>query len=123
MTDKTGASDSLKILQKIFDMLQYAYPALAQYPKSEKFGIATDIKHIMDEMLELTIEAQKKYFKKTTLQELDVCIAKLKAYIRLSFILKFLPVKKYEVWSAMVVEIGKMLGGWMKTVNQKPTST
>ena len=123
MTDKTGASDSLKILQKIFDMLQYAYPALAQYPKSEKFGIATDIKHIMDEMLELTIEAQKKYFKKTTLQELDVCIAKLKAYIRLSFILKFLPVKKYEVWSAMVVEIGKMLGGWLKTVNQKPTST
>ena len=123
MTDTAAASDSFKILQKVFDMIQYAYPALAQYPKSEKFGIATDIKHILDEMLELTIEAQKKYYKKTTLQELDVCIAKLKAYLRLSFILKFLPTKKYEVWSSMVVEIGKMLGGWMKTVNQKPTST
>ena len=111
------------ILQKVFDMIQYAYPALAQYPKSEKFGIATDIKHILDEMLELVIEAQKKYYKKTTLHELDVTVAKLKAYLRLSFILKFLPPKKYEVWSGMVVEIGKMLGGWIKTVSQKPTST
>ena len=123
MSEKSGPSESFKILQKVFDMIEYAYPALAQYPKSEKFGIVTDIKRIMDEMLELTIEAQKKYYKKTTLQELDVAIAKLKAYLRLSFILKFLPTKKYEVWSSMVVEIGKMLGGWLKTVNQKPAST
>ena len=47
-------------------------------------------------------------------------MAKLKAYIRLSFNLKFLPMNKYEIWSGMVVEIGKMLGGWLKTVNQKP---
>jgi hypothetical protein len=117
------ATEELKILQKIFDMIGYAYPALAQYPKSEKFGLVTDVKRLLDEMLELTIEAQKKYYKKTTLQDLDVCIAKLKAYLRLSFNLRFLPAKKYEVWSGMVVEIGKMLGGWLKTVNQKPAST
>ncbi len=123
MTGVPEKSEELKILQKIFDMIGYAYPALAQYPKSEKFGLVTDIKHILDEMLELTIEAQKKYYKKTTLQDLDVCVAKLKAYLRLSFELRFLPMKKYEVWSAMVVEIGKMLGGWLKTVSQKPAST
>ena len=72
MTEKAAASESFMILQKVFDMIQYAYPALAQYPKSEKFSLVTDIKHILDEMLELTIEAQKKYYKKTTLQELDV---------------------------------------------------
>jgi hypothetical protein len=51
------------------------------------------------------------------LQEFDVEITKLKAYLRLSHDLKFLPTKKYEVWSEKVVEIGKMLGGWLKTVN------
>ena len=71
-------------------------------------------------MLERTIEAQKKYYKKTTLQELDVEIMKLRAYLRLSHELGFLPMKKYEVWSGMVVEIGKMLGGWLKTVNGQP---
>lgn len=74
----------------------------------------------MDTMLERTIEAQKKYYKKTTLQDLDVEVAKLRAYLRLSHELGFLPMKKYEVWSGMAVEIGKMLGGWLKTIKSQP---
>ncbi len=114
-------AEELKILQKIFDMMEYGYGALAQYPKSEKFALVTDMKRSMDTMLERTIEAQKKYYKKTTLQDLDVEIMKMKAYLRLSQNLGFLPMKKYEIWSGMVVEIGKMLGGWLKSVN-KPTT-
>ena len=64
--------EELKILQKTFDMMNYAYPALAQYPKGEKFALVVDIKRCMDVMLERIIEANKKYYKKTTLQELDV---------------------------------------------------
>jgi len=111
-------SEELKILQKIFDMIEYGYGALAQYPKSEKFALVVDIKRSMDTMLERTIEAQKKYYKKTTLQDLDIEIAKMKAYLRLSYNLGFLPIKKYEIWSGKVVEIGKMLGGWLKSVNR-----
>ena len=84
-------AEELKIMQKVFDMMQYGYGALAQYPKSEKFALCTDIKRCMDTMLERTIEAQKKYYKKTTLQDLDV-----------------------------EVEIGKMLGGWLKTIKSQP---
>lgn len=115
-------AEDLKILQKIFDMMEYGYQALAQYPKSEKFALVTDIKHSMDILLERCIEAQKKYYKKTTLQDMDVEVMKLRAYLRLSHQLGFLPMKKYEIWSGKVVEIGKMLGGWIKTVNG-PKST
>ncbi len=110
--------EDLKILQKVFDMMKYAYPALKEYPKAEKFALAVDIKRCMDLILERVIEANKKYYKKTTLQELDVEVAKLKAYVRLSYNLGFLPVKKYELWSEMVVEIGKMVGGWIGSVNK-----
>ena len=55
-------AEELKIMQKVFDMMQYGYGALAQYPKSEKFALCTDIKRCMDTMLERTIEAQKKYY-------------------------------------------------------------
>jgi len=113
-------AEELKILQKIMDMMEYGYPALAQYPKSEKFALVTDIKRCMDAMLERCIEAQKHYYKKNTLQQLDVEIMKLRAYLRLSHTLRFLPTKKYEVWSGLVVEIGKMLGGWLKSVNGQP---
>lgn len=110
--------EELKIMQKTFDMMAYAYKALMQFPKGEKFALATDIKRCMDTIMERIIEANKKYYKKTTLQELDVEVEKLKAYIRLSYNLGFLPPKKYELWSGMVVEIGKMIGGWMKSVNK-----
>ncbi|MBO5167623.1 MAG: diversity-generating retroelement protein Avd [Phascolarctobacterium sp.] len=114
------ADDELKLLQKIFDMMDYAYPALAQYPKSEKFALVTDIKRTMDKLLELCIEAQKRYYKKTTLQDMDIAQLKLRAYIRLSHQLGFLPTKKYEIWSEKIVEIGKMIGGWIKAI-KKPT--
>ena len=86
-------AEDLMILQKIFDMMEYAYGALAQFPKSEKFALVTDIKHSMDILLSRCIEAQKRYYKKTTLQDMDVEVMKLRAYIRLSFQLGFLPVK------------------------------
>ena len=110
--------EELKILQKTFDMINYAYPALAQYPKGEKFALVADMKRCMDVMLERIIEANKKYYKKTTLQELDVEVEKLKAYVRLSYNLGFLPPKKYEQWSGLVVEIGRMVGGWIKSVSK-----
>lgn len=99
-------------------MTKYGYQALQQFPKSEKFALVIDIKRCMHLILERAIEAQKKYYKKTTLQELDVEIMKLKAFLRLSQELGFLPFRKYEVWSKMVVEIGKMLGGWIKTIQR-----
>lgn len=110
--------EELKILRKTYDMMAYAYPTLSQFPKSEKFALCTDIKRCMDLILERIIEANKKYYKKTTLQELDVEIEKLRHYIRLSKDLRFISIKKYDVWSGMVDEIGRMLGGWIKSAKQ-----
>ena len=56
----------LTILTKLHDMAKYAYPALAQFPKSEKFAIVVDIKRCMDAVMEKAIEASKQYHKKTT---------------------------------------------------------
>ena len=106
--------------QKIMDMIEYSYVILRSFPKSEKFALCADIKQVEDILLERCIEAEKKYTKKTTLQEMDISVAKLRSYIRLSFNLKFINLHQYEVWSGKVVEIGKMLGGWIKTVKDQP---
>lgn len=113
------SNEEFQLPQKITDMMLYAYGALKQFPKSEKYGLVIDIKRSMDILLERCIEARKRYYKKTTLQDMDVENAKLQVYIRLSYQLGYLPMKKYEVWSAKLVEIGKMLGQWLKTVNSR----
>lgn len=116
--NQDGDRDPLLILGKIEDMMLYAYPVLNAYPKYERFVLAADIKRCMDQVMERTIEANKKYYKKTTLQELDVEIDKLRKYVRLSYRLKYIDFKKYKQWSEKVNEIGRMLGGWMASVKK-----
>ena len=106
----------LKIRQKCEDMIAYGYTALQQFPKSEKHTLAADIKQSMFKLLELVIICNKKYYKKNTMQELDVELDVLRSYIRLAMTLKFLPFKKYEIWSGYLNEIGKMIGGWLKSI-------
>ena len=112
---KHPVKKKLLIQQKVYDMILYAYPALEQMPKSQKFSLAQDIKMCMDKILRLVITANKKYTKKSTLQELDIEVEALKVYIRVATDLTYLPLKKYEVWSGMLVEIGKMVGGWIRS--------
>ena len=116
--NQDGDRDPLLILGKIEDMMLYAYPVLNAYPKYERFVLAADIKRCMDQAMERTIEANKKYYKKITLQELDVEIDKLRKYVRLSYRLKYIDFKKYKQWSEQVNEIGRMLGGWMASTKK-----
>lgn len=41
----------LLIQQKIYDMILYAYPALEQMPKSQKFSLASEMKHKQKDFL------------------------------------------------------------------------
>ena len=106
----------LKVRQKCEDMIAYGYVALQQFPKAEKHTLAADIKRSMFRLLELVIICNKKYYKKTTMQELDVELDVLRSYVRLAMTLKFLSFHKYEVWSGYLNEIGKMIGGWLKSL-------
>ncbi|WP_337998930.1 diversity-generating retroelement protein Avd [Desulforamulus reducens] len=105
--------------QKVEDMIVYGYTALRQFPKSEKHTLAADIKQSMYRLLSLVITTNKKYYKKTTMQELDVELDFLRSLVRLSMQLKFLPFKKYELWAGMLNEIGRMIGGWLKSIRQQ----
>lgn len=110
--------DDLKILQKCYDMIEYGYIALRQFPKSERHTLAAETKRSMYELLRLIIRANKRYFKKTTLQDIDIEIDNLRYLIRLSNSLGFLPFKQFENWSRKLNEIGKMHGGWIKSASK-----
>lgn len=117
------ATEDFKLLQKVQDMMVYAYPVLHQFPKVEKFSLANDIRNCMNLILELTITEDKKHSsKRPTLEKLDVENEKLKVYIRLSHMLKYIDKHRYGVWEAKTVEIGKMIGGLLKSVDSRPKS-
>jgi four helix bundle protein len=107
--------ENLIIYQKTYESLKYAYVALKQFPKSEKFSLASDIRESYYKLIRLIIEANRKTKKLTDLYALDTELVFLKSIVHLSFEMKFIDVKKYEVLSKQLVEIGKILGGWIKS--------
>ena len=66
--ESKGNQEELIIQQKVYDMIMYAYPAVEQFPKSQKFSLAQDMKKCLDNIMRYVIAANKKYTKKTTLQ-------------------------------------------------------
>ncbi len=114
------ATDDFKLLQKVQDMMIYGYPLLNQFPKAVKFTLGQDIRNSMNTMLKLTIEEDKKSNKRTPLEHLDVENEQLKHLLRIAMELKHLSRHHYGVWETKLVEIGRMIGGLLKSVNGKP---
>lgn len=110
--------DDLKIRLKCEDMIKYGYIALRQFPKSEKFTLSAEIKNTMWRLLRLIITCNKRYYKKTTIQDLDGELDLLRSQVRMAQELGFLPFNKYEVWSRHLDEIGRMIGGWLKSLKK-----
>lgn len=108
-------AEELKLLQKTYNMIQYGYICLRQYPKSEKHTLAAETKRAMFGLLKAIIMANRRYYKKNAIQEADVQLEILRYYVRLGKDLAFLPIRKYENWAKMLAEIGKMIGGWLRS--------
>ncbi len=123
---KRNGNDIFQIKEKIYEMILYGNPALKDFPKTERYVLAGDIRKTMYSALELSVRLEKKYHKKTTLQDLDIEIDVLRNLLRLAKDPKLYPKQKpcldfhkWEVWIRKVDEIGRMIGGYMEWVNSK----
>lgn len=112
-----ATTKELEIKTKIEDMIVYGNICLKEFPRHERYAMASEIRVCMYRILGICIEANHKRYKKTTLTELDVELDKLRSYIRLSSNddLRYLSIDKYGRWAAKVNEIGRMLGGWIQS--------
>ena len=103
-------------------MIKYGKRAVAHFPRREK-QTADEIRTCMLAMLRLAIKVKKKYYKKTTLQELDEELEVLRTMLRVAVdkdyydpnIAPPLPFRKYEHWSRLNDEIGRIIGGYIKS--------
>ena len=104
---------------------------LNHFPSHEKHGLALKIRQTAYDMYDYIVEAQKRYHKKTTLTNLDIKHEQLRMQVRLAFELSYLGhpktekmslqklnAKRYLVISASIDEIGKIIGGWIKSLKQ-----
>lgn len=107
---------------------------LNHFPKHEKYALANRIRNTAYEIYDLITEGQKRYYKKTSLTELDIIHEKLRMQIYLAYELGYFQFKdgrtanqdktelaehRFSTINLMVDELGKMIGGWIKKVKEE----
>jgi four helix bundle protein len=109
----------LILYQKIYDFLLYIYPIIGKYPKREKFALQERTKNCILDIQECIIKANKSNIKKNHLYEADSKLEELKTLIRLANDLHYINQHTYGVISTKISEIGSLLGGFIKYVQNK----
>ncbi len=110
-----------KLLEKWEEMTKYGYIALQQYPKSEKFTLAKDTRDCLWNMginILSANNAQKKQDREDYAKKADAELIKLRLLTRMGMKLHYLPFNKYEHLNRMIVETGKMMGGWLRWMSK-----
>ena len=109
--------NDLLIYKKYTDLYYYAYRLLEKYPKAARFGLVSDIKNSMNDTLKDMLYAQKVSQDKKMhyLNMIDAELLYQRFAIRLSYNQRYISPNNYTTWSLKVSEIGKMLGGWIKS--------
>jgi four helix bundle protein len=111
--------------RKFMEMMKLLNIYLNHFPRNEKYALANNIRNTAYSIYDLITECQKRYYKKTSLTELDVTHQKLRMQIYLANELSYFTFKdgkqnrgvdapkRFLAISNLIDEIGKIIGAWI----------
>lgn len=94
-----------------------------KYPRSERFRLAKRIEDAAFNFYENLIQAVKSREKRRHLLAADLELDKVRLYLRLAHTRHLTSQEQYFFAAESLTEIGKLLGGWLKTVHQQSASS
>ena len=113
--------NKLVIIVKIEKYIEYMLTILVKLPRTEKFSIGTEIKTSMYEMLKNILLASKidKNKRLSIYNVVDSSIYYQRICIRIMHNNCWIDDKKYKYSNELLSEIGRMLGGLIKSLGVK----
>ena len=103
-----------------YDLLLWSIPVLNKFPRDQKFLLGDRIQSTLIDILEWLIEARYSSNEKIKLlRKANLAIEKQRFLVRLTKDLKYLNLKRYKFVSEKLDEIGRLVGGWIKSLEQR----
>ena len=90
-------------------------PKIANFPKDQRFLLADRIERILLDILEMLIEAVYSKNRREILIKINLKLDVLRFMTRIAKDMKYINVRAYDFFCQSALEIGKMVGGWMRT--------
>ena len=114
--------EKMIIFTRTYDLITWLLPLTEKFPRSQRFVATKRLQSAVLNFQELIIEAnsQRGSLRAEKLRAADAELRKTRLYLRLSERWQWITPGQYRHVSQMVAEIGKLLGGWMKTVTPGP---
>ena len=107
----------LILFQKHYDLMLYAIPISNRFPASQRYVLGQQIQNCMLEIAGLIVRANKsQQYRKARIFDIDTELEKLRLLLRLAKDLGFMSIKKYGIHAGKVDEIGKIVGGWIRSL-------
>jgi len=106
--------DDLIVFKKTYDLILWLYPAVEQFPKSQRFILGQQILNSLIDFLKTLIETNQTRYKKELLNRASIELDKVRLLTRLAKDLRFLSLKKYLLLCEKINEVGKILGGLIR---------
>lgn len=112
----TQSAEEMVILTRTFTMLTWLIPQVAKFPRSQRFVISQRLMNAALDFQEALFDANARSGSARLhhLEAADAHLDKLRLYLRLAHQWKWLDDGQYRHISAMVTEVGRLLGGWKR---------
>jgi len=117
--NSSGLNFDIPIFTKSYELYKIFYSYLPVFPKKDRYTLGQKCENILLDLVEAIMLASSltKQEKSPILKRASLKLDLLKVLFRLGKDLKILDNKKYLVLEGYLQEIGRMLGGWIKTTN------
>jgi len=104
------------LFTKTYDLLLWIIPAVQKFPRQHRFGLAERIQDLVLDFQDAIVAAGKSKGsdRRDWLSKADIQLEQLRGWLRLSLDLRLLSVGQYEHGARMLVEVGRLLGAWIK---------
>jgi hypothetical protein len=102
-------------LERAYQFLAWLIPTLDRFPRRQKFLLGDRIETVALDVLEGLVEATYTRNRGRVLEAVNLKLDKLRFLFRLSTELQLLDQRRYEHASRCIDEIGRLVGGWIRT--------
>ncbi len=115
-------AEEMVIFSRTYDFITWLIPKTESFPRSQRFIVTQRLQQAALSFQELLVEAnaQRGALRAEKLHAADTELRKVRLYLRLCEKWDWLTPGQYRHVSEMVAEIGRLLGGWQKTVTPAP---
>lgn len=111
--------DDPKLLLSCFDLCVWLFERTPGFPKRLRQSLTARMEQTALELLEALTGAQYAAQAEEHLQRASLALDRLRLLLRLAHALRALDTRAYEHSAEALTEIGRMLGGWLRTERSK----